>query len=84
MTVVQSRGLKHSELPVGNCDEKSAVCDVGALQELYPRNDAVRSCRPPVSGQTTYVELPGQRRDLRSCPQSEMTSRWPMVDLSQR
>lgn len=32
----------------------------------------------------TYLELPGRQRDLCSCPQSEMTSRWRMVDLSLR
>lgn len=41
MTVVQIRRLK---LRVGNCDENSAICDVGALQESYPRNDAMRRC----------------------------------------
>lgn len=41
MTAVQ---IRRSKLRVGNCDEKSAVCEVGALQESHPRYDAVRSC----------------------------------------
>lgn len=39
MTVVQIRRLK---LQLGDCEEKSAVCDVGALPESYPRKAAPR------------------------------------------